>query len=256
LIEKVIRYNNTQNPIKAWELRAVDPIQKRLFIEFEEIGITYQVRRSQTRRRQSDVQYERLGPFLAAFYGDPGAAHRNKADLFENERSYRSLFDDDTHVRNLLFVYRLGNSVQAAKARLKEKVDAQIATADDLATYDYFRYGAFSLVVIHLCATVIGQWLEGVEPRYRRRVTVTDDLLFNPDETESILVKLVEAVLGPVRQYFNNTPDEPYNVFRSQSGIDALSSHVKVMIAAVEQMQPNNYVEIKSKLVLVGSRKK
>ncbi len=30
LVESVIRYNNTQNPIKAWELRVIDPIQRRL----------------------------------------------------------------------------------------------------------------------------------------------------------------------------------------------------------------------------------
>jgi hypothetical protein len=251
LIERVIRYNNTQNPIKAWELRVVDSIQKRLVSEFSDIGITYQVRRSQSRRRHSDVHYERLGPYLAAFYGDPSAAHRNKADLFESEKKYRNLFDDDTHVRNLLFVYQLGNSVQTVKSAFKEKIDSGSASDDDSAIYDYFRYGAFSLVLLHLTATVIGLWLEGKERRYRRRVTLIDDVLLDAERADSILVKLVEAVVRPVRQYFVNTEEDPYNIIRTQAGIDALSTHVKVMIAAVEQMQPDNYESIKSNLVLV-----
>jgi hypothetical protein len=251
LIERVIRYNNTQNPIKAWELRVVDSIQKRLVSEFSDIGITYQVRRSQSRRRHSDVHYERLGPYLAAFYGDPSAAHRNKADLFESEKKYRNLFDDDTHVRNLLFVYQLGNSVQTVKSAFKEKVDSGLASDDDSAIYDYFRYGAFSLVLMHLTATVIGLWFEGKERRYRRRVTMVDKVLMDAELADSVLVKLVEAVVRPVRQFFDNTDEDPYNIIRTQAGIDALATHVKVMIAAVEQMQPDNYESIKSKLVLV-----
>ena len=251
LIEKVIRYNNTQNPIKAWELRVVDSIQKRLVGEFADIGITYQVRRSQSRRRHSDVQYEKLGPYLAAFYGDPSAAHRNKADLFESEKKYRNLFDDDTHVRNLLFIYRLGDSVQAVKATFKEKVDSGTASDDDSAIYDYFRYGPFPLVVMHLCATVIGLWLEGREKRYRRRITMVDEVLFDAERADAVLAKLVEAVLRPMRQYFANTAEDPYNIIRTQAGIDAISTHVKVMISAVEQMHADNYRAIKSKLILV-----
>jgi HJR/Mrr/RecB family endonuclease len=45
LVDKVIRYNNTQNPIKAWELRVIDPIQRKLTVDFEQVGITYQTRR-------------------------------------------------------------------------------------------------------------------------------------------------------------------------------------------------------------------
>jgi hypothetical protein len=251
LIERVIRYNNTQNPIKAWELRVVDSIQKRLVSEFAEIGITYQVRRGQSRRRHSDVHYERLGPYLAAFYGDPSAAHRNKADLFENEKRYRSLFDDDTHVRNLLFIYQLGNSVQNVKSTFKDRVDAGTASADDSAIYDYFRYGAFPLVLMHLCAAVIGLWFEGKERRYRRRVTMIDDVLFNPERADAVLTKLVEAVLGPVQQYLSTAEEDPYNIIRTQAGIDGLATHVKVMISAVEQMQPDNYKAIKSQLILV-----
>lgn len=251
LVERVIRYNNTQNPIKAWELRVVDSIQKRLVNEFNEIGITYQVRRGQSRRRHSDVHYERLGPYLAAFYGDPSAAHRNKADLFENEKRYRSLFDDDTHVRNLLFIYQLGNSVQTVKTSFKDKVESGTASGDESAIYDYFRYGAFPLVLMHLCATVIGLWFEGIERRYRRRVTMVDSELFNAERSDAILVKLVEAVLAPVQQYFVNAAEDPYNIIRTQAGIDALATHVKMMISAVEQMQPDNYEAIKSKLVLV-----
>ena len=155
LVDEIIRYNNTQNPIKAWELRVIDPIQRRLKEEFERFGLTYQLRRGSGRRRADDISYERLGPFLSAFYGDPIAAHKNRAELFESEAKYRKLFGDDSDIRNLAFVYRLGSAVARTKASLKTKVDNRAATEDEVAKYRYFRYGAFAFVLIHVCAETV-----------------------------------------------------------------------------------------------------
>ena len=252
LVDRVIRFNNTQNPIKAWELRVIDPIQRKLTIDFEKLGITYQTRRGLSRRRSTDVLYQRLGPFLAAFYGDPGAAYRNKTELFENESRYRRLFDDDTHVKNLLFVYRLGNAVQLAKSRLKAKVSEGTASTDEQAIFDYYRYGAFPLVLIHLCAEVLGLWLEGKDSRYKRRVSLSDDLLLDADKSEDLLSRLVDAVIIPAHQYLKSDDRDAYQITRTQAGVDALTEHVKTMINAVEQMQPSNYESIKKELRIIS----
>jgi hypothetical protein len=253
LVDDVIRYNNTQNPIKAWELRVIDPVQRKLTQEFETLGITYQTRRGQSRRRGSDVIYEKLGPYLAAFYGDPGAAHRNKADLFENEGRYRQLFAEDTHVKNLLFIYRLGNAVSLAKTGLKQKVVANQATDDERTTYDYFRYGAFQFVVIYVCARVLGLWLEALDTRYLRRVSLQDKTLLDQAKSEEILRRVVEAVLIPIRQYVQDGQRDAYQAFRLQSGVDALANHARTLVQAVEQMQPDNYQQIKAQLVLADT---
>lgn len=253
LVDKVIRYNNTQNPIKAWELRVIDPIQRKLAKDFDSIGINYQTRRGQSRRKATDVHYEKLGPFLSAFYGDPGAAHRNKADLFENEGRYRGLFDDDTHVKNLLFVYRLGNAVQDVKAQYRGKVSAATATPDEAAINDYFRYGAFPFVVLHLCAEVIGLWLAGKEPRYRRRITLPDDVLLGEERFDEVMARLVHAVILPAHQYLKDPERDAYQVTRSQAGVEKLADHVKILISSVEQMNPDNYSEVKSSLLLMNS---
>jgi AIPR protein len=251
LVESVIRFNNTQNPIKAWELRVIDPIQRKLTSEFDKLGITYQTRRGQTRRRASDVHYEKLGPFLAAFFGDPSAAHRNKAELFENESRYRQLFAEDTHVKNLLFIYRLGEAVGQAKARLKERVVGETATSDETAQYEYFRFGAFPYVVMHVCAAVLGLWLEREDARYQRRVTLDDTVLLDQEGSAQLLNKLVEAVLPPIHHYLHSEQRDPYQTFRLQAGADALAQYARTIIAAVEQMHPDNYQEIKGHLVLV-----
>jgi hypothetical protein len=251
LVDSVIRYNNTQNPIHPWELRVIDPIQRRIRDDFDSIGVTYQLRRGETRRGANDVHYEKLGPLLSAFYGDPIASHKNKAELFENESHYRQLFDDDTHVKNLLFVYRLGNAVAMTKSRLRDKVVAGAATGDDRAKYGYFRYGAFAFVLIHVCAEVLGLWLEPREPKYKRRVTLADDMLLNQETAELLLSKLADAALGPMHLFLSGK--DAYQLLKVQSGVDQISQHARALFEQVDHMQPNIYREFTDRLVVLGA---
>lgn len=249
LVESVIRYNNTQNPIKPWELRVIDPIQRRIKEEFTQLGINYQLRRSISRRRGSDLHYDKLGPFLSAFYGDPIAAHKNKAELFENEGKYRRLFDDDTHIKNLLFIYRLGNAIAITKSNLRTKISGPSATDDDKAKYDYFRYGAFAFVLMHVNAEVIGLWLEPSDTRYKRRVTLIDKVLFDQEYSELILSKLTEAILSPVHIYLRER--DAYQELKTQSGVDGTARHARAIIQQVHHMKPDTYNEFTDNLVIL-----
>jgi hypothetical protein len=249
LVRKIIRFNNTQNPIKAWELRVIDPIQDRLRREFEQIDVTYQLRRGYERRSGSDVHYDQLGPFLSAFYGDPIAAHKNKADLYESESRYHQLFRDESNVRNLLFIYRLGRAVALTKSRLRDKVDEGTATGDDRIKFEYFRYGAFAFVLMHVCAELVGLWLAGEELNYKRRVTLSDELLLDQAASEELLATLVEIALGPVDAYLRG--QDAYQVLKTNPGVAAVAQHAKTLVEQVERMQPQNYKQITEKLVLI-----
>jgi hypothetical protein len=249
LVDSVIRYNNTQNPIKAWELRVIDPIQRRLLDDFEKLGVTYQLRRGSGRRRASDVSYEQLGPCLSAFYGDPISAHKNKAELFENESRYRRLFDESTNVRNLLFIYRLWGAVARSKARLKAKLDAETATEDDRAKSQYFRYGAFAFVLIYVCSEVIGLLLGARDPTFKRRVVLEDALLKDVEKSEEFLSRLCDAALGPVHMHLKGK--DAYQVLKTQSGAEAIATHAKTLIEQVHQMKPDTYDEFTKQLRLI-----
>lgn len=249
LIESVIRFNNTQNPIKAWELRVIDPIQRKIREQFEKLGITYQVRRGAARRRASDVHYEKLGPYLSAFYGEPIAAHKNKAELFENESRYRRLFGEDTNVNNLLFVYRLGNAVALAKTSLRSKVNSGTATQDERAKYEYFRYGAFAFVLMHVCAEVLGLWLAPQDVRYKRRVAFEEELLLDQEQSEQLLSQLVNTVLSPIHMHLSDK--DAYQLLKTQAGADATAAHARTIVEQVHQMMPDTYAQYTDKLVLL-----
>lgn len=249
LIDSVIRYNNTQNPIKAWELRATDRIQRELLEAFQAISVEYRVRRGSSRRRASDVHYDKLGPFLSAFYGDPIAAHKNKAELFENEAKYRKLFDEHSDVRNLLFVYRLGNGVARTKVALRETIAGGAGTADDEARYEYFRYGAFAFVVIHVCAEVLCLWRREDGYESKRRISLEDDILFDQEASEDLLSKLARQVLGPIHAYLRDK--DAYEQLKTQAGVQGIVEHTKAMIEQVTEMRPDTYEEFTDPLLLL-----
>lgn len=248
LVDEVIRFNNTQNPIKAWELRVIDPIQRRLKDEFDAFGLTYQLRRGGGRRRATDISYEKLGPLLSAFYGEPIAAHKNKADLFENEARYRALFDENTDVRNLAFVYRLGSAIARTKARFKATFEDGNATADDVVKYQYFRYGAFAFVLIHVCAELIGLLLGAQDIGFKKRIRLPDDLLRDADGAEVLLARLAEAALGPVHMHLKDR--DAYQTLKTQTGAEAVAAHARTIVEQVMQMRPDTYTEFTDVLSL------
>ncbi len=239
LVDEIIRYNNTQNPIKAWELRVIDPIQRRLREQFEEFGLVYQLRRGGGRRRADDISYEHLGPFLSAFYGDPIAAHKSRAELFESEAKYRKLFDERSDIRNLAFIYRLGCAVGRVKRRLKLRIDSGTASEEELSKYEYFRYGAFAFVLIHVCAEIVGLLLNARDEGFRKRVRVPDELLKDTERCEELLAELCEVALGPVHLYLQTK--DAYKILKLQSGVEDLSKHARTIVDQVRRMKPDTY---------------
>lgn len=250
LVDSVIRFNNTQNPVKPWELRVIDPVQKQIREEFDRLGLVYQLRRGAYRRKASDIHSDRLGPFLAAFYGDPLAAHKNKADLYENESLYRGLFDQDTHVKNLLFIYRLGQAVGIAKAELRDRVKEGKATGDEQEKLALFRYGAFAFATVFTCAEIVGLWMEEEDARYRRRVTLEDDILLDQDKSEALLAQFVGVVLDPINAYLADK--DAYQELKTQAGIAGIARHAKLLVQQVAKLNPDNYKTFTDPLTLVS----
>lgn len=215
---------------------------RRLQAQFADIGISYQLRRSVARRRANDVLFEKLAPSLSAFYGDPFSAHRNRPELFESERRYRELFSDESKVRNLLFVYRLGDAVAYAKSRLRDRVVSQTATPEEEGQYDLFRYGAFSYVLIHVCAEVLGILLNAERGDFKKYVTMSDDILVDQERCIEVLGHLALACLKLARSYLEGK--NAYEVIRSQPGVEELTRQAKTIVSQVQGMVPETYVAI------------
>jgi hypothetical protein len=120
-VDDVIRYNNSQNPIKAWDIASQHPVHRRLKDEFDALQkpILYRTRRgdkpkaigrfkSGTKIRQ--IESDRLAQYRAAFAGDPVLAWKSKSEIFEPQH-HEKFYPQDLRVEEALFSWTLGEIV-------------------------------------------------------------------------------------------------------------------------------------------------
>lgn len=107
----VVRFNNSQNAIKIWTVRAVDSTQERLRREMSVIGLDYAPKQSGSRRRRDKskiIELDRLAQYLAAQKNEfLIQAIDNKAELFD--QPYSQLFYPQISAADVLLAWQLGN---------------------------------------------------------------------------------------------------------------------------------------------------
>ena len=249
VIRDIIRYNNTQNPIKAWELRVNDPVQDRIKKELEkDFGLVYQLRRGTGRRSAEDIHYEKVGTWLNSFYGDPISSHRNSPEIYEQDAKYSSIFNNSSVVRNILFVYRLGETIGIVKDGLKQKYNDGTANEEDKELYGYFRFPAFSYVVLSICAKALKYILRVGADDFVYKVKMNDDELRELGKAKGILSGLVGVVVAPIVPYLRGK--QAYAEFKIKSGIDGITDAVLVSLRQLEAINEEIFDNLREQIIL------
>jgi hypothetical protein len=160
-VDDIIRYNNSQNPIKPSDFRSTDRHQERLRQEFRAISdATYLgARRGGTqdraRRPSNLLASDTVAQALAAFHGDPGIAYHELRSIWERDEVYASFFSDFTSAPHIVYVYSLMATLQDAKAALLAKWrqggDAAL-TEDEKDVLSFFRLRGSSFLLVSAVA--------------------------------------------------------------------------------------------------------
>lgn len=126
----VVRFNNSQNAIKIWTVRAVDSTQEKLRSAFNKIGIDYAPKQSGSRKRKSGkiIELDRVAQFLAA--QNPALliqAINNKGELFD--QPYSEIFYPNIEAKTVLLAWLLGLACDQARiTQLNESEDDEEST--------------------------------------------------------------------------------------------------------------------------------
>lgn len=238
VVQSIIRYNNSQNPVKTWDLRAIEPVQRKLVERFAELGISYNIRRGEEKRGPGDLNIDKLGSFLYAFYVDPFTAPY-KTEIFEEEGKYSQIFTEASNVRNLLTVYRLGNAVYAARDQLKAKNEKGEADDSDRERQGLFRHGTFPFVMVNTVAEVLSLWF-GQDKMYRKKISLKGDLLKDAGKAESSLVELINQILPAVHQELKKR-GKVYEDLKSKTAMAEIATATRAFIEQVKLAQPGIY---------------
>ncbi len=249
LIRDIVRYNNTQNPIKPWEMRVLDPIQQRLEREFkEEYDLVYQFRRSNHRRQGDHVLYEKVALWAWAFIGNPDQAHRNGPEFFADDRNHSRVFNQSTRSGWLLFVNRLAEAIGAYKDELKAAVTAGSATDTVNDLYSYFQIGAMTYVALDLCAVCLGELFElPANDRFRFKLLAN----LETDRTAAILslLPLVKFALAPLPRELSGK--SAYQSLRTTAGVDDLRRALRSTVAGFRALPNANLDDLRTGVEVV-----
>lgn len=248
ITNSIIRFNNTQNTVEAWELRSIDKVQDRLADAFRDsLGLTYERRRSAGRRSSEGILFEKLAPWSMAFSGDAGMPHRNKREIYESDEAYSSIFRFNSDVRNLLFVYRVGEAIQALKDEYKARAQTDPPDPGDEVIYGYFQYGAFQYALIQIVAAAFAAIARSGRDDFHRRVRFCEDSI-GVDRGAAIqaLSPAINFVLLAVPSYIGEDP--PYAMFRSREQVEKLATRAALNVRQHEALNRDAFDAVRSVL--------
>lgn len=143
LVDRVIKFTNSQTPINIWDISARDHVQQRLQRELGEMDPPwfYALRRGELSRISDRSRYGRgderrvlpfpqSAQFLAAMRGMPVEAYKDKSRLFTSLKE--RVFSADVHAGELLWAWVLGQQVEIAVRAYGEKFDSSPVVASIL----------------------------------------------------------------------------------------------------------------------------
>ena len=136
IVDNVIRYTNSQNPIRSWDIASQDKTQRRLKKDFNKLKKPYiyftrrgdrppgELRKYREAGRLRQIKIEVAGQFMAAFRGMPVLAYKHKSFIFS--RHHDDVFPPDVSALRVLFCWTAGETCREAVRTLMKK-DAQHA---------------------------------------------------------------------------------------------------------------------------------
>lgn len=166
LIEKIVKYNNSQNKLEAADFRSNDSVQDRLRSEFSGVpDAEYEGGRrggasDAIRRSKYTLPSYTVGQSLAAFHGDPVLAYDKKSEIWIDDRSYGRVFTDRTSARHIVFCFSILEAISSRRLRLieKQKSDPASLTAVEATTLEFLNRKGSQFLLIY----VVAQCLETI----------------------------------------------------------------------------------------------
>lgn len=125
LLTDIVRFNNTQNPVKLAAVRLLDPIQEALRAPLAAVGYIYAPKQegAKTVKNAKRIELDRVTQYLAAMSEDTVLESvAKKAELFD--RSYKSIFPRGLKPERVMLAWLLAQEVEAERTNLLENCDA------------------------------------------------------------------------------------------------------------------------------------
>jgi hypothetical protein len=234
MIPAIVAANNTQNSIVAWDRRSNDPVQVRIKQEFQAAGVDYVHRRDNTRKAATSLFADQVGQMLCAFSGDLQTAIRAKADIFESDSTYRSVFPGTLSIGHIFLVQTLGWAYDRVKAELKAKSSSGKVTQIEARQLRLIDYPASKQFLICI-AGALREEIAGTKVTDPKLIEIKP-IFITPDGSQAVSAwsKVLRSILPIIVQ---SLPGEEYQVVRSTEHTESVAKTTKGLVAGLQILQ-------------------
>jgi hypothetical protein len=235
IVDDIIHYNNSQNPIKPSDFRSTDRHQERLRHEFEAIpdATYFGARRGgqldRARRPSNVVSSDTVAQCLASFHGRPGTGYHDLRLIWENDELYSTFFSDYTTASHIVFVYSLLLAIQNAKADLVQRDSRGELATDERETLAFFRHRGSQFLLVAAVASCI-------EIVLQRPVANRYTLSFGTEVSPAVGTTFWTPIVDVMCPFANHLPAaELRGSLRNLTRVDAAISSFIAIIRATER---------------------
>jgi hypothetical protein len=119
LLTDIVRYNNTQNPVKLSAVRLLDPIQEGLRTSFDIIGYSYAPKQEGARvaKNVKRIELEKIAQYLASMTDETVLeAVTRKMELFD--KFYKSVFPRGLLPEKVFLAWQIAQEIEKERAAL------------------------------------------------------------------------------------------------------------------------------------------
>jgi hypothetical protein len=119
----IVRFNNSQNAIKIWTVRAADKTQQGLQRQFKKVGIEYAPRQDGARKKtgKDTIELDRLAQYIASSHREfLIQAIDNKGELFD--QPYQKIFPKDISDSRVYLAWIVGLAAESERKKLLDKI--------------------------------------------------------------------------------------------------------------------------------------
>lgn len=229
-ISDIVKYNNTQNRITAWDSFSNDPIQIQLKDDFQALGHVYNIKRGFS-NRDSVLSIDASIQPLLALSGKYKDANRSKSTLFESRTLYTEAFEH-RGVRNVLFACSLNTCLQRIKAEIKEKVVNDRASESENKLYNILSVIRCKFYVLAIVAESLHKLLPSL--RETKRISFMPNHAKSENYSYEDLVELIKPAIKVVSlQVGGCLGDDFYSKYNDSATVETMASQVETNVSSI-----------------------
>ncbi len=162
IIESIINNNNKQNEILPSDLRSNDKQQERLRQEFLKYSaLFYNGGRRDDKNVRNKIVFD---PYLVAqtvlaYHGDCVTAYNGKTRIWDEDKLYSQVFDDQLSAEHIIFIYSLSKAIDKVKNELRVKGDGR--TTSENQKHDFLSMRGSKMLLIATVSDCIEDLIGG-----------------------------------------------------------------------------------------------